>query len=737
MGNRMNPISRCFFPSKAVLSTAGLLAFSCVAMAVSITPASTTAAPTTVASVNESTNSKAGRLKTVTVTGKREYTPSLVEASVSGSRLELTPQEIPASIDILSGDTIRALADASVALAVSRATGVSAFVSPGDGGTALASRGFVGHDSVMQLFDGSQISVAAGTVTFPFDTWAIDHVEVLRGPSSVLYGQGAIGGAINVVPKKPSRVQSSELEVAYGSYDSRRLSFDSTGPLGDAVSYRLDANRRKSNGWVDRGDSESLAISGALRWDITSNLAVTLSHDSGHQEPEGYFGTPLVNGKLDSSLRANNYNVRDNVLEYNDRWTRLKVDWDVNDSVKISSEAYRLVSKRHWRNVESYYWNADTGLIDREGYYEIRHDETQAGDRTVAVFNHELSGLENGLAVGFDVNTINFRYHDDFLTDAYSTVDIDNSDPGYFTNSAAIPSFKTDTDQRAIFAEDRLQLTKRWTLVAGYRHDSADFERKGLRPPFSGFDKDFSSSSWRLGSVFDLSENLSLYGLYSTGADPVGSLVTTSASREHFDITKAKQAEIGLKQVFMDNRGEWTLSLYSIEKDDLLTSDPTDPSRTVQVGQQSSNGVEIATDIRIADSLTLSANATVLNAKYDEFAETNDDTGELISYQGNVPVGSPEKMANVWLLWDVDSAWQVNTGVRYVGKRYSDNANDYELPDFTVVDAGVKWKPLRKTTLALNLLNAFDKDYAVASYGSGQWILGAPRTVEASVNVKF
>jgi len=683
-----------------------------------------------VSALADSADTKTGRLKTVTVTSKSQHELTLSEVSVSGSRLNLTPQEIPASIDILSGDTIRALADISVAAAASRAAGITFFGTPGDGGTALSARGFAGHSSVMQLFDGSQLAIGAGTVTFPFDTWAIDHIEVLRGPSSVLYGQGAIGGAINVVPKKPSREQSSEVEFAYGSYDSRRLSFDSTGPIGDAVSYRLDVNREKSNGWMDRGDAESLAISGALRWDITSDLALTLSHDSGHQHPEHYFGTPLVNGKLDASLRDNNYDVRDSILDYDDRSTRLKLEWAAADKIAVSSEAYRLVTKRHWRNAETYSWNAQSGQVDRFDYLEILHDEKQTGDRSVVAFSNEVGGLENDLAVGFDVNTIDFHYTDDFFSDADSSVDLEHPDPGYFINAPAQLTYKTETDQLAFFAEDRLQLTKQWTLVAGYRHDSTDLERTGIRNPASSFDKDFSSSSWRLGTVFDLTENLSLYGQYSTGADPVTSLITASVSRAQFKVAKAKQIEVGIKQLFMDTRGDWTLAVYHIEKDDLLTRDPADLTRYIQVGQQSSEGIELTAQIIVADALTASANATVLNAEYDKFSDGGD-------YKGNTPTDVPEKTANLWATWDIDPAWQVNAGLRYVGKRYSNNENTSEIPDFTVVDAGVKWKPWRRTTLSLNLLNAFDKDYAVASYGEGQWILGAPRTVEASVNVKL
>ncbi len=83
------------------------------------------------------------------------------------------------------------------------AVGISSVAGPGNGNLSFASRGFVGPGSVQQLYDGTRLYVGVGTVTFPFDTWSAERIEVLRGPASVLYGEGAIGGIINVVPKKP------------------------------------------------------------------------------------------------------------------------------------------------------------------------------------------------------------------------------------------------------------------------------------------------------------------------------------------------------------------------------------------------------------------------------------------------------------------------------------------------------------------------------------------------------
>ena len=127
------------------------------------------------------------------------------------------------SVENLTGEQIRARGDRSVQDAVTRTTGISFTGSPGNGGSAYAARGFVGEGSVMQLYDGVRMYSGAGTVTFPVDVWSVERIDVLRGPASVLYGEGATGAVINVIPKKPfSGEIENHVRIGYGSYDTRQ-----------------------------------------------------------------------------------------------------------------------------------------------------------------------------------------------------------------------------------------------------------------------------------------------------------------------------------------------------------------------------------------------------------------------------------------------------------------------------------------------------------------------------------
>ncbi|MBV6330878.1 TonB-dependent receptor, partial [Pseudomonas aeruginosa] len=402
----------------------------------------------------------------------------------AGSRLGLSALDTPASTSSISGEEVRRRNNPSVQAAVTRSPGISFIGTPGDGGTGLSARGFSGHASVMQLFDGTRLYTGMGTVNFPSDPWMVERIDVIRGPASVLYGEGATGAVINVVPKKPFAGEiRNHLRLGYGSYDNRQLALDSGGSLTDSLSYRLNLNQQQSHGWIDRGDSRNLGISAALRWQASDDLAFTLAHDYGDQEPMNDFGTPLVGGKYHKRLREKNYNVRNDVQRYNDQWTRLTSDWSLSDSVTASNQLYYIKARRHWRNAETYEWDVPREELLRRDYLRISHEQEQIGDRQTFAFQHALFGLDSRTLVGAEYNRIRFRLSNN---SPYTDVGGDYIDPwhpapGYFeSRSPYRPHSRSQTRTFALFAENRLQLNERLSLVTGVRRDQNHIDRDDL-----------------------------------------------------------------------------------------------------------------------------------------------------------------------------------------------------------------------------------------------------------------
>ena len=660
----------------------------------------------------------------------------LATPTQAGSRLNLSALETPASTSTLTEAQILGRNNQTVQDAVTRSPGITFIGSPGDGGTGLSARGFSGQSSVMTLFDGSRLYAGAGTLTYPVDPWMVERIEVVRGPASVLYGEGATGAVVNVIPKKPfSGDIRNHLRLGYGSWDRQQLGLDSGGSLSDRLSYRLTLNQQAGNGWVDRTDSRSLALSAALRFDATDDLSFTLSHERGEAQPANYYGTPLIDGHLRGSLRKKNYNVSNDQQRYHDEWTRLTSDWQINDSLSASNQLYYIKSRRHWRNAEEYAWDADSALIQRRSFLEIRHNQEQIGDRQSFTFDHALFGLASKTVVGAEYNKIRFN------VDSNSPYNDNGSDPldpwqptpgGFHSGSPLRPQMLSKTSTFALFAENRTQLTERLSLVTGVRRDQNHIDRDNLVDGTRS-DRSLSGGNWRAGLVFAATDDLSLYGQYSTSEDGVGDLLTLRPE-QRLELTEAKQTELGLKQRFWDGRGEWTLAAYHIVKKKLPVYDVVS-KRSQQAGQQTSDGLEASLELALGNQWQVSANAALVRAKYDDFIQRSG--GMVYDRAGNHPQDVPRRTANLWLSKGFGQTVDAGIGLRYVDERYTSAANDAKVPGYTVVDANLGWQLLPDVRLGLQVNNLFDRQYAQSSYSGEQWLLGAPRSYFATVDYSF
>jgi iron complex outermembrane receptor protein len=671
--------------------------------------------------------------------------PNLNAASTAGSRLGLTPLETPASVDVISGDVVRDRGQTSLEEAVTQnSAGLSFIGTPGNGGASFAARGFSGAGSVTVLYDGTRLYPGNGTVSFPFDTWTVDRIEVLRGPASVLYGEGAIGGAINVVPKKPlTETRRNEARVIVGTKETAGFAAGSAGPINDKFSYSFDAAGNRSDGWMDRGDSKNLALSGSLRWEPVDDFAFTLSYDSGFNRPSRYFGTPLKGaGKVEKDWIGKNFNVRDGEVSFDDTITQLKAEWTPFEGVAVKSVAYRVTSDREYRNAESYRWNPvhpenpTKGRIDRSSFIAITHEHEQIGARTDATFDHKLFGLDNQTVVGFDVNRIKFSRLNNAPYAGSDSLNPDDFDPGeFFSPSPFGRDYRATTNQYSLFIDDRLKLTDQISLVGGLRYDRPEIDYRNTRTGDAS--KSVRDSvSWRAGAVYEPIKGLALYAQYSEATDPVNSIISLNPAQQNLKLARGKQVEVGVKQSFWDDRVEWTLAAYHIEKTDLLVPDPLRPGVSLQVGKQSSRGLEASVGAELGHGWRIDADAAILDARYDEFSERVDGIEKPKSRKGNTPNAVPERLANFYATWNFAPNWRVSGGLQYVGRTFTSASNDHSRPDYLLVNAGLQWKPSDFATLDFRVKNLTDKTYAYAG-GDHQWYFGAPRTAELSLHLRW
>lgn len=664
---------------------------------------------------------------------------SLAAPAQTGSRLGLTPLETPASVSVMSGDAVRDRGDRTIEEAKGRAVGVTMQNNPGNGGNGLASRGFVDTGSVMQLFDGVQMLVGAATVTFPFDPWTVDRIEVLGGPASVLYGNGAIGGVVNIVPRKPNRVsREGAIRLAGGSFNTWRGAVDAAGPINSTTAYRLDVSGNRSGGWLKGTETSSVALSASLRHQFTPTLALSVSEDFGYQRPGEYFGTPTIDGAVDESRRTVNYNVTDAEIWYRDSWTQVKIEWQPSPGVRVRSDVHLMATGRHWRDVEEYVYNSRTDQIDRDSYFEAFQKQRQYGDRTEAAFSSRPFGRSNTLSAGLDYNFVSFTHTNNAPFGGSSVTTLDNATPGTFINVAGtLPKYLTHTNQFAFFAEDRFAIASKLSLVGGLRWDRYGVERRNLLDDTT-VDRTFTPPSWRGGVVYSVKPGLSLYGQVATATDTFRNVISSNPAQLLWDPTTGRQVEGGVKQSLRDHHVEWTLAAYHIVKDKLVAPVPGQPGVTQQIGSQSSRGVEFTAAVMLAAGVRIDGNLAILDARYDDFGE---NVGGVITPRtGNTPPSVPEQAGNLWVTWTAPRGWQFRGGLRSVGKRFWNSANTTTLPGYTVVDAGIRKRLSSKLAVDLQMFNLTDALYGTDVYFNGfapQWMLGAPRSAEVALTFGF
>ncbi|MGW8392669.1 TonB-dependent receptor [Pseudoduganella sp. HUAS MS19] len=666
-------------------------------------------------------------MPTVTVQGVAEFEGlGLGRQGATASRLNLAVQELPASVALLSADTMQARGDLLLKDAITRTTGLTDTSSPGNG-VAYSARGFSGNSSIAILENGLRPQVGSGTATYPADPWGYEYIEVLRGPGSVVHGSGTTGATINAVRKAPQRASSYEAMAGIGGGKTLRGGVGATGPLGAKGAFRIDAYADRGDGLVDRGQSRHGKVLSSMTYALTPNVDFDLSLDHLEQEPQRYFGTPLVNGRIPRELRDQNYNVGDADISFQDDKAVARLSWRINPALAVINELAYLKARRNWRNAENYFYDTQSRLVERTDYIAIRHNQEQTGNRLEA----RWSAGANRVVAGWEVATIDFMHTNNSPYSGASTVAPIGFEPGMFESPDPLrPNFATDTTTNALYLEEAYAINQRLLLLAGLRHDRYKVKRVSLLGA-PGFTSRLHSNAVRLGLTWHLAADTALYGQVSSGSDPVSSLLSLNLANSRYKLTSSRQVEAGLKQSLANGKAEWTAALYRISKDDIITRDPSHPALSIQGGSQSSRGVELSSSLNLAQEWRLEANLAYTDAKFDRLLE-----GGNVSRAGKHPADVPRISSNFWLNYRT-SAWRMAIGARYVGQRFIDNDNTQLLPAYTTMDASLGWNFNRNVLMQLNMRNLTDKLYASTSYSDSQYLLGDRRHAELTVQWRY
>ncbi|WP_418186468.1 TonB-dependent receptor [Aliarcobacter lanthieri] len=679
------------------------------------------------------------------------YLNQFKQENSSGSKLGLTIKETPASVEVINSKTMEQRGDSTVIRAVTKSTGITGG-SSGHGTTGNYSvRGFSGYPGIDFLQDGIKLN---GTIFSKrtLDVSNLDRIEVIRGASSVLNGEGSIGATVNLITKKPSFTkEETEFGFKAGSYDSYRFNFGTGGvAIEDKLAYRVDVLTRQLGSNYDGEKRDIDSLSASLLYKLNDNLLTTLSIEKSKDDGKhDYQGTPLVNGKLDKSVRKINYNnLEDGIDKGDSLWIKQGIEYHPTLNTSIKNQLYYQNASSDIRRLYlAVQDTANPNMVNRRGY-DSSQKQDLIGNRLDLIHKSNILGLENRFLVGFDVSRLELNREQSTYAGNIINTPMYNPTKMYYkdffkptTDDYKKPDVDIKLNQIGIYLEDQLSIMDNLKLVGGLRHDTYDIEydfKQGLSSPIAQkIDKTHNKFSYRSGFVYDLTDTTTLYASYASSfesGDASASFLTMSAAQTKLDLTKAEQYEIGLRQSFLDDKAEFTASAYKINKKNMFVNNPTPGTGLLNIGKQSSKGFEIALGIQPIEQLQIDANLSYTDSKYDDFVHNG------VDYAGKTPSSIPKYVANLGLRYMPISNLGIGTWVKYVDSFYTDNigfANSVKLPSYTTVDLTLDYTYNKNTTFSFLLKNLTDEMFATTARRDTQVFLGDARSFEFGINYKF
>ncbi|WP_104027520.1 TonB-dependent siderophore receptor [Vibrio jasicida] len=652
------------------------------------------------------------------------------DTNTTAMRMEMTQLETPGQVAVIDEAVIDEQRASTLGEVLQNDASVSA------GGTSrnrerFSLRGFELSSSDGFLRDGRQ---HWSHYRQPIEL--LERVEVLKGPSGLLYGKSEPGGLVNMVSKKPTTETHASLSQDIGSDDHSRTVLDVSGSLNEEQTLRARAILAKESygSWRKYGDGtepQTDRVVGGLvvEYDITENIMVSAHYDRTKDDGSVDSGAYIVDGK---AVRGDKYiwdaqwsEIDNDVENYG-----IDINAQVTDSVNVKAGYNRQDFKRF--DVESY---PKFDMYEKDG--TVKHKGNERSDHWVfdtayvdVTTDFSLFGTDNTLLVG--ANYLDYSYdrfmafHDAEYVPAGETVV--KPEP---TSSRKWPTNEYDT--WGIYAQNMMTINDYWQVLAGVRYDE---KRSDTLTE--------SQVSPKLGVIFHPASNGSIYVQYSESFMPQGAVADSDFTNdgEELEAERGISYEVGTKWELFDERLYLTGALFDITLENVRidVNDPNNPGMELatQDGEQVHRGAEILAQGFVTDELSLTASAMYLDAELTRSKY----------YQGNRPADVPEFSASVWSSYKVQNNTNVNLGLIYEGERYGDAANTFKKDGYARIDMGVsythKYDEKLDIVTRFNVENLFDTDYFAGGgstngdqAGASNVVIGEGRNYMATIQFKY
>ncbi|EWY41737.1 iron complex outermembrane recepter protein [Skermanella stibiiresistens SB22] len=690
------------------------------------------------ASAQDAGSETSVELPALTVTGQGEtaltpVTGYVANQQATGTKTDTPLIETPQSISVIPSDQIR---DQN-AQTLNQAVRYTAGVTPETRGAVstrydqLTIRGF-DADSYWNGLKLQSLYYAAPQL----DPFLLERIEVLKGPTSVLYGQSPAGGLINQVSKRPTATAQNEIGFEFGTNNHLRGTADFSGPIDDEAKllYRFSAVGLSEDGQFRTTENERVAVAPSFTWRPDTDTSLTLfgfyqrdpkSNSYGGIPPQG---SVLANpfGKIPTDF----YDGEPGFEKYDRTQKSVAYEFDkrFNDTWSVRSNGRWLHTKAAYDSVyanglEPDFRTLNRGIAtSREAMDSYTLDNQVEGRVTTGPVSHTV-------LAGFDYQRLDGHYAPGFGV----APSIDLFAPVYGQPLVVPATFRTDrvSNQYGLYLQDQLKLGGFVLTLAGRK----DWSETKLSTEFGDTSQSDQALTGRAGLTYLFENGIAPYVSYAESFTPQSG---ADISGNIFDPEEGTQYEVGVKYQPPGTNSLFTAAAFEITRSNLLTSDPQFPGFSVQSGEARSRGIELEARMAVTDELNIIGAYTFLDTEY-----TKDNDGR----EGLRLAAIPRHQASGWAMYQMPegSALQglgIGAGVRFTGKT-ANTANTFEVPSFTLVDASVTYDlgslspKLAGAEVSLNAKNLFNKEYVASCY-YGEWCAyGYERTVTAGLRYRW
>ncbi|MEM0952985.1 MAG: TonB-dependent receptor [Pseudomonadota bacterium] len=655
-------------------------------------------------------------IETVIVTGRASKLYRIGETQTG--KLPLAPLEASQSITSIPEALIRDQGAREAGDLYRNISGVTTFSYAG-----VTARGFRQQDI---FYDGLRGDPLVGFAVPQL--FNIEQVDFLKGPAGMLYGVGAPGGLFNYVTKRPTEAFEANVRAILGNFDRRGLSGEVSGELPvKGLAGRIGLFHEERDLFQENTGNETGIYDFALSQAFGSTLA-TLQFTRYDQElPGSRLRGVLVeeNGDFISDIEWNHNEPSDGMMLDTD-YFNLRLEGSVGTHLSWNSSLRYIDGEetQQWHGPIVVFEDRDPDLIERS-YVDQNRDREILSAGANLIWQFDLGAVETRVLAGFDVyeETLNFRNggaNPAFLFGAVPALSISNPQYGLADPSTYdISNTFTDTEQYRAGAYLLGEFSwEQWIATVGVRYD--EFEDESDFTNLSGLTSvdtfDDSDTSLRVGLVYQISDEVSVYAQWSESFEPQNAGVQNEETGGPFDPTVGEMYEVGIKTALFGGRLQSSLVAYQIVRENLLQPDPDvfDPrvNRQVPIGEIESQGFEFDVTADITDNWVI----TVAYA-YNDTSIKEDVTGEGDGIPNEIDgqfINAPENQLGIWTRYQLPR-WNmaVALGMDAVDDRVGFGGQ--LVPSYEVFDASLFWEP-GPFSVMLRVDNLLDDEFTTSGF---------------------